>query len=142
MEHRITLQPMEQARAAARGQEKTSTGTLAASFDDATFGQFRMPHMGFNLARIDLVSLRLASLCAQTGSLSAASRRAHCSISAASERLAALEDALGARLFIRDHRGLKITAAGELLVHHATFILESLEVLHGQLSAPRLQLAP
>ena len=98
--------------------------------------------MRFNLARIDLVSLRLAVLCSETGSLSAASRRAHCSVSAASERLSALEDALGQRFFVRDHRGLRITAAGELLVRHGASILESLQLLHGQLAAPELASAP
>jgi len=97
--------------------------------------------MQFNLARIDLVSLRLAVLCSETGSLSAASRRAHCSVSAASERLSALEDALGQRLFLRDHRGLRITAAGELLVRHGALILERLQLLHGQLAASELATA-
>lgn len=97
--------------------------------------------MQFNLARIDLVSLRLAVLCSETGSLSAASRRAHCSVSAASERLSALEDALGQRLFVRDHRGLHITTAGELLVRHGVLILERLQLLHGQLAAPELATA-
>lgn len=80
-------------------------------------------------------------LCSETGSLSAASRRAHCSVSAASERLSALEDALGQRLFLRDHRGLRITAAGELLVRHGALILERLQLLHGQLAAPELATA-
>lgn len=85
--------------------------------------------MDMNIARLDLVSIRLAVLCAESGSLSAAAKRAHCSVPAGSQRLSALEDALGKTLFVRDHRGLQPTKAGELLVHHAKIILGHLEML-------------
>jgi DNA-binding transcriptional LysR family regulator len=90
--------------------------------------------MDFNIARFDLVSMRLAVLCAESGSLSAAAKRAHCSISAGSQRLSALEASLGKPLFIRDHRGLHLTAVGELFVGHAKLILNQLEVLKTQVS--------
>ncbi len=90
--------------------------------------------MELNLAKYDLVSIRLALLCAQTGSLSAATRRAHCSLSAGSQRLSALEDALGTPLFIRDHRGLRPTRAGELFAQHAQVILDALEQLSEEVS--------
>lgn len=91
--------------------------------------------MDFNIARFDLVTMRLAVLCAESGSLSAASKRAHCSISAGSQRLSALESTLGKPLFIRDHRGLHLTGVGELFVAHAKVILNQLEVLKMQVSA-------
>ncbi|HYF19853.1 MAG TPA: LysR family transcriptional regulator [Ramlibacter sp.] len=91
--------------------------------------------MNFNLARFDLVTMRLAVLCAESGSLSAASKRAHCSISAGSQRLSALEATLGRPLFIRDHRGLRLTEVGELFVSHARLILDQLELLKAQVSA-------
>lgn len=91
--------------------------------------------MSFNLARFDLVSLRLVVLCAQTGSLSAAAKRSHCSVSAASLRLSALERAIGRRLFDRGHRGLQLTEAGTLLVRHGMQILGSLEELSGKLAS-------
>ena len=91
--------------------------------------------MDFNIARFDLVTMRLAVLCAESGSLSAASKRAHCSISAGSQRLSALESTLGRPLFIRDYRGLHLTDVGELFVAHATVILNQLEVLKAQVSA-------
>ncbi len=91
--------------------------------------------MDFNIARFDLVTMRLAVLCAESGSLSAASKRAHCSISAGSQRLSALEATLGKPLFIRDHRGLHPTDAGELFVAHARVILNQLEVLKAQVTA-------
>lgn len=90
--------------------------------------------MDMNIARLDLVSIRLAVLCAESGSLSAATKRAHCSIPAGSQRLRALEGALGKTLFVRDHRGLQPTKAGELFVRHAKVILGHLEIL-GQLIA-------
>jgi DNA-binding transcriptional LysR family regulator len=85
--------------------------------------------MELNIARFDLVSIRLAVLCAESGSLTAAARLAHCSLSAASQRLSALEDALGKTLFLRDHRGLRLTEAGHLFVRHAHDILNHFEVL-------------
>jgi len=91
--------------------------------------------MGLNIARFDLVTMRLAVLCAESGSLSAASKRAHCSISAGSQRLSALEATIGKPLFIRDHRGLHVTQVGELFVAHARLILNELEVLKAQVSA-------
>ena len=91
--------------------------------------------MDFNIARFDLVTMRLAVLCAESGSLSAATKRAHCSISAGSQRLSGLEATLGRPLFIRDHRGLHPTDVGELFVAHAKVILNQLEVLKAQVSA-------
>lgn len=91
--------------------------------------------MDFNIARFDLVTMRLAVLCAESGSLSAAAKRAHCSISAGSQRLSALEATLGKPLFIRDHRGLYLTDVGDLFVAHARLILNQLEVLKTQVSA-------
>lgn len=82
-----------------------------------------------NIARFDLVSIRLAVICADSGSLSAAVKVAHCSISAGSERISALEEVLGAPLFIRDHRGLRPTPVGEVFVRHARLLLGQLEVL-------------
>lgn len=88
-----------------------------------------------NLARFDLVSMRLAVLCAEHGSLSSAARRMHCSLSAGSYRLSALEDMLGTQLFTRDHRGLHATGVGQLFVQHAQVILQEVELLSRQLQA-------
>lgn len=91
--------------------------------------------MDFNIARFDLVTMRLAVLCAESGSLSSAAKRAHCSISAGSQRLSALEATLGGPLFVRDHRGLRPTDVGRLFVAHAKVILNELEVLKARVSA-------
>jgi DNA-binding transcriptional LysR family regulator len=90
--------------------------------------------MNINIARLDLVSMRLAVLCAESGSLSAAAKRAHCSISAGSQRLSALESTLGRHLFVRDHRGLQLTEAGVLFVRHARVILDQLQALGEQVA--------
>lgn len=84
----------------------------------------------FNPARFDLAAVRLALLCAELGSLSAAAQRVHCSLSAASYRLSALEDSFGARLFTRERRGLHITEAGRLFVRHGRVILDEVEVMN------------
>jgi DNA-binding transcriptional LysR family regulator len=54
-----------------------------------------MPAPHFNLARFDLVSIRLAVACAQGGSLTAAARQMHLALAAASRRVRELEDAIG-----------------------------------------------
>lgn len=91
--------------------------------------------MDFNIARFDLVTMRLAVLCAEYGSLSAAAKLAHCSISAGSQRLSALESLLGKPLFVRDYRGLQLTEAGALFVNNAKLILRQLEVLKAEVAA-------
>jgi DNA-binding transcriptional LysR family regulator len=91
--------------------------------------------MDMNIARFDLVSIRLAILCAESGSLSAATRLAHCSVSTGSERLTALEDAFGKALFVRDHRGLRLTQAGGVFLRHARVLLQNLEILKQQVAS-------
>lgn len=90
-----------------------------------------------NLARIDLVSLRLVVLCAEAGTLSAAARQAHLSLSGASHKLCTLEDALGTALFERRPRGLHPTRAGELVAGHARLMLGTLDHLTQKLSMER-----
>jgi DNA-binding transcriptional LysR family regulator len=85
--------------------------------------------MRLNVARFDLVSIRLVILCAEAGTLSAAAKRAHCTLSAASQRLSALERAIGARLFYRGRRGLRITHVGERFICHAKVIFEHLDMI-------------
>lgn len=83
----------------------------------------------YNLARLDLVSLRLALACAASGRLTQAAHQQHLALSAASRRLRELEEALGQRLFERGPQGLVTTAAGHVFVQHATETLASLDRL-------------
>lgn len=87
-----------------------------------------------NLARFDLVSIRLAVACAQTGSLTAAARESHLALAAASRRIRELEDALGSALFERHAKGLSPTAAGRAFVKHGVALLQTMEQLGGELA--------
>ncbi|MHB1123366.1 MAG: LysR family transcriptional regulator [Ramlibacter sp.] len=88
-----------------------------------------------NLAGVDLVSIRLVVLCAESGSLSAAARRGHLSLSSASHRLTNLEGLCGTRFFERDHRGMRLTEAGAVFVSHGQAILQTLNRLSDQLTS-------
>lgn len=87
----------------------------------------------FNLARFDLISIRLVVLCADSGSLGEASRIAHMSKSTASQRLANFESTLGHPLFVRDHRGLHATEAGLIVASFGRTIINSVRELTAQL---------
>ena len=99
------------------------------------------PPPRYNLARFDLVSIRLAVACAQTGSLSAAAREAHLALAAASRRVKELEQALGDTLFERHARGLTPTAAGRVFVKHGLTLLQTMEQLGSELADQRLGVA-
>ena len=88
----------------------------------------------YNLAKFDLVSVRLAVDCAQTGSLTAAARASNLALAAASRRLRELESALGDALFERHARGLLPTPAGRLFVRHGLSLLQTMEQIAGDLS--------
>lgn len=95
----------------------------------------------FNLARFDLVSIRLAVYCAETGSLSAAARRANMSLSRASYRLTALECSFGTRLFERHCHGLHATDAGSVFVEHGRALLHTVNKLYDELLVAQPQRA-
>ena len=77
-----------------------------------------------NLFQLDLASLRLLVLAADTENLTKAADSAHMTVSAASKRLAELERVTDCTLFIRLPRGLQLTPAGRGLAEHARHILE------------------
>ena len=95
----------------------------------------------YNLARFDLVSIRLAVACAQTGSLTAAARDSHLALAAASRRIRELEQALGDPLFERHARGLLPTAAGRVFVKHGLTLLQTMDQLGAELSDLRRGIA-
>jgi DNA-binding transcriptional LysR family regulator len=88
----------------------------------------------YNLARFDLVSIRLVVDCVQHGSLSAAARQAPLALAAASRRIKELEDAVGEPLFERHGRGVLPTAAGRVFARHAVVVLQSLEQMGSELA--------
>jgi DNA-binding transcriptional LysR family regulator len=92
------------------------------------------PATGYNLARFDLVSIRLVVDCVQHGSLSAAARVSHLALAAASRRLRELEDAVGEPLFERHGRGLLPTGAGRVFARHGLEMLQSIEQMGSELA--------
>jgi DNA-binding transcriptional LysR family regulator len=95
----------------------------------------------YNLARFDLVSIRLVVDCVEHGSLSAAAREAHLALAAASRRIRELEDAVGEPLFQRHGRGVLPTAAGRVFARHAIALLQSLEQMGSELADLRQGIA-
>lgn len=63
---------------------------------------------------------------ADAGSVSEAARRLFVSQPAVSAEIAALEGMLGVRLFVRSRRGVRLTEAGEILIHHVRSALITL----------------
>lgn len=68
---------------------------------------------------MDWSDIRVFLATAEAGSLSGAARRLKTSQPTVGRRIAALEDALGAPLFIRSRKGLQITEHGEQILEHA-----------------------
>lgn len=62
---------------------------------------------------------------ARLGSMRAASRALHLGQPALSARIATLEDELGARVFERTRRGVRLTTAGRALLPHAERVMEA-----------------
>ena len=92
---------------------------------------------GYNPARFDFVSIRLAVACAQTGSLTSAARDCNLVLPAASRRIRELEAALGDVLFERHSRGLIPTAAGRAFVRHGLALLQEMNNLVAELADVR-----
>lgn len=83
--------------------------------------------------RFDLTDLRLFAHIADAGSITGGAARAHMTLASASQRVLAMEDALGTPLLARSSQGVKPTEAGRTLVHHARLVLEQMERLRGEL---------
>lgn len=82
-----------------------------------------------NLARFDLVSLRLLVAVVDAGSLTAGAERFAISTQAASKRIADLEATLGTALLERRPGGVTPTSAGHTLYRHAIRVIADLEQL-------------
>ena len=89
---------------------------------------------GYNLARFDFVSIRLAVLCAQTGSLTTAARECNLVLPAARRRLKELEAAIGCQFFVRHSRGLDITPAGRVFMRRGLALLQEMDGLVSELA--------
>jgi DNA-binding transcriptional LysR family regulator len=87
-----------------------------------------------NLQRLDLTSLSLFTLVVRTGSISQGAALAHLAIGAASKRITDLEAAVGVTLLERHSRGVRPTAAGQVLFQRARSVLQEVEHLSAELS--------
>ncbi|MGQ3002072.1 LysR family transcriptional regulator [Hydrogenophaga sp.] len=88
-----------------------------------------------NFARqIDLTSLQLFVAVCELGSIGRAAEREFIAASAISKRLSDLESALGTTLLHRHARGVRLTPAGEGLLHHARTVLFGLEKMQIELA--------
>ncbi|HSV82804.1 MAG TPA: LysR family transcriptional regulator [Ramlibacter sp.] len=95
----------------------------------------------YNLARFDLISIRLVVDCVEQGSLSAAARQAHLALAAASRRVKELEEAIGEPLLTRHGRGVLPTAAGRVFARHGLALLQTLEQMGSELADLRQGIA-
>ena len=73
----------------------------------------------------DLTSLRLLIATAELGSLTAAAADQHLTVTAASRRIAELEEQLGVALFKRARYGMNMTEAGTQLLGHARQMMKA-----------------
>jgi DNA-binding transcriptional LysR family regulator len=78
---------------------------------------------------LDPTDLRLFVNIARTKSITRGAELSHLSLAAASARLSAMEEDLGARLFERKARGVQLLPAGEAVLEHAVAILRQLDDL-------------
>lgn len=83
--------------------------------------------------RFDLTDMRLFLTVVESGSLTQGARLMHLALASVSERIAGMEEVLGAALLERNRRGVRATAAGEALVRHARSILGQVEQMRGEL---------
>lgn len=83
--------------------------------------------------RIDLMSLQLFVAVCELGSIGRAAEREFIAASAVSKRLSDLEAATGTTLLHRHSRGVRLTPAGESLLHHARTVLFGLEKMQSEL---------
>lgn len=83
--------------------------------------------------RFDLIDLRLFLTVVECGSLTHGARAMHLALASVSERIAGMEEVLGAPLLERNRRGVRVTPAGEALMRHARSILGQVEQMRGEL---------
>ena len=84
---------------------------------------------------IDTRRLRTLRAVADHRTVTAAAAALYLTPSAVSQQLAALENEVGQQLLVRDGRGVRLTAAGEILVNHSNVVMAQLERAEAELAA-------
>ncbi|MGN3974197.1 LysR family transcriptional regulator [Tsuneonella sp. SYSU-LHT278] len=85
---------------------------------------------------MDIVSLRTFLAAAATGSFAGAAQRVNASPSSVTERIKQLEHRLGVRLFERDKRGCRLTAAGRKFIPPAAQAVRALDIARHEVALP------
>lgn len=83
----------------------------------------------------DLVDLRLFVRIVEANSFTRGAENSFLSISAASQRIKNLEEAIGSKLLIRTKRGVSPTDPGKVFLHHAHTMLGQMGRLQGDMQA-------
>ena len=87
------------------------------------------------MAEVTVSGLRVIREIALSGSFTAAARLLGYSQPAISRQVAAMEAAAGYPLFVREPRGVRVSAAGAVVVEHAGRVLASVDALQQDLAA-------
>ncbi len=93
------------------------------------------------MAELTVTGLRIVLEVGRSGSFSAAADALGYTQSAVSRQVAATETAVGAPLFERHARGVRPTAAGEVLIRHAGAVLDGITAATTELAGLRDRLA-
>jgi molybdate transport repressor ModE-like protein len=88
-----------------------------------------------SMVHLDLDDLSLFRHIAEAGSITGGAGRAHLALAAASARLRAMEEAVGARLAERSRHGIALTPAGHTLLDHARTLLAAAERMQEAMGA-------
>lgn len=84
--------------------------------------------------RFDLVDLQLFIHVAETASITRGAGLTNLAPGSASERIRKMEELAGVELLERRQRGVALTAAGRAFGHHASLMLQQMDLLKGELS--------
>jgi DNA-binding transcriptional LysR family regulator len=84
--------------------------------------------------KYDIQTLKVFVTVSQEGSIAKAAEKEHTVASAISKRISELEKSIGADLFYRHRRGVKLTQAGMELLQHASRVLANLAAMDSAMS--------